>query len=109
MVLHIPQRSQFLHHVVGFLVLRPAAAFGYLRRLEFVDDLVNRVGVGIDRPAAGLTADAAEAFAVFGEIEARGGDILSFDVFPDIDLSPAEEWVDAYMFLFGGFCLVLVP
>ena len=39
---------------------------GDLRRLQFFDDLVDRVGFGIHRSAAGYSAHGLEALAVFG-------------------------------------------
>ena len=53
------------------------------------DNLVDGVGIRVDGTAAGFTADAAEPFAVFSEIQITNGDVFFLDVLPDIDFTPA--------------------
>ena len=64
--LHIAEGAEFLHGGDRFLVLGAAGALGDLGRLQFFDDLVDRVGFGLHRSAAGYAADGPEALAVFG-------------------------------------------
>ena len=77
---------------------------------QFLDDFADGFRSRLDGEGAGRAAQAAVPlpFAV-GEIERNHGDLLSLDVFPDVQLRPVQQRVDANVRAFFEIGLELVP
>src|ERR1051326_3416624 len=107
---HIPIPPQLLESVLTFLILRPAGAlrgFGYA---EFFNDFADATGIGFDWESAGSAAEAAVAFVfAIGEVKRNDRDIFAFDVFPDIQLGPMQQRMNADVRSLLEISLELVP
>src|SRR6266853_1216975 len=107
---HVPVAAQLLEGVFAFLVLGAAGALAGLGVAEFFDDLADVPGVGFDREGAGMATDAPIPLPVaVGEIERDDRDILPLDIFPDVQLRPVQERMDADVGAFLEIGLKLVP
>src|SRR5688572_31958236 len=83
---------------------------GELAGAELRHDLAHRPGRRLDRPGAGVTAEGPVANAVgSGVVERDRRDGLALDVFPDIELGPVEQGMNADMSPRCEIRLVLIP
>lgn len=77
---------------------------------QLLNDLVNVPALGPDRLCARRAAERAVARAVaLVIVERHGGDVLALNVFPDIQLRPVEQGMDAHMRAGGKVGFELVP
>ncbi len=96
-------------HSTAF-ILRAPGSLGHRGAAQFGDDLRDRIRAGIDGTRAGHTAEAAITGAGAPvKIQLRQGNPFLFEVFPDIQLGPVEQRVDARMSSGGKRRLVLIP
>src|SRR5436190_1255167 len=108
---HVALAAQLLETVLAVLHA-PRALGDILERsaLQFDDDVVDALGLALDRPLAGAAAQAAVARAVALVVVQRDRrDRFALDVLPDVELGPIEQRVDAQV---GARCevgLELVP
>src|SRR2546428_8370516 len=108
MVLHVAVFAEQLHPAA--FVLRAAGALGYRGASQLLDDLVHGLGRGLDRERARSAAQAPVAGPVaLVEVEVDDRDVLSADVFPDVDLRPVEQGMDPDVRALGEGSLELVP
>src|SRR5689334_17341187 len=91
------------------LILRPSRPLRHGRMAQFIDDIVHRLGGGLDGEGARRTTEASIPSALAPiQIEIDKWNIFEFDVLPDIDLGPVQQWVNTDMRALrkGGFKLV---
>src|SRR6266542_3407219 len=92
--LHVPVFAQQLH--AAALILGAAGAFGDRGQLQLFDQLVDVLRRGLDPERARRAAETPISGAIaLVEVQVDDLDVLQAYVFPDIDLPPVEERVDA--------------
>src|ERR1035438_215225 len=107
---HVAVAPKLLESVLAFLVLRPAGALGRAVVAQLLDDLAHRARLRLDGERARVTADAPVTFPLLvREVERDDGHALALDVFPDIQLRPVQQRVDADMGARLEVRLELVP
>src|ERR1035437_5346426 len=95
---HISVPTQFLEGRFTFLVLRPARPLRRPCAAQFLDDLMHRARLGLHRECARVTPNAAVTFSLLvREVERDDGDALALDIFPDVQLRPVQQRVNADM------------
>lgn len=112
-ILHVAVPAKGLQAAAVFLVLGTARTLrnvGQGAGLQLFDNLPGAAGSGPDGPGAGGAAQGAVALAVaLVVIQGYGGDVLPFDVFPDVQLGPVQQGMDAHMGTRRKVGLELVP
>jgi hypothetical protein len=95
------------------LILCPARAFSDVRKLsasELLDDLGRISGVRINRKRAGIASQGAIPLSIsVVVIEGDGGYFFSMDIFPDVQLCPVQEGMNANVGSGSKIGLELVP
>src|SRR5256885_7646149 len=106
--LHVPVFSEQLHPAP--FILRAARSLCHCRMPQLVNDVVHGLRCRFDRRRAGRTAETAIAGPLpFVEIEVDEGNVLDFDVFPNIDFRPIQQRMDPDMSSRGKSRLELIP
>ena len=94
-VSHVAVAAQLLEGVLALLVLGAPGAFGRARAAQFLHDLPHRARGGLDGKGAGGAPDAAKAFtAAVVKIQRDHRDVLTLDIFPDVQFRPVQQGMD---------------
>src|ERR1035437_6858514 len=95
---HVSIPPQILEGRFAFLVLRPARTLRRSCAAQFLHDLMHRARLGLHRECARVTPNTPVTFSLLvGEVERDDGDALALDIFPDVQLRPVQQRVNADM------------
>src|SRR5688572_19984146 len=107
---HVPIPAQLLERVLAFLVLGATGALGGFGVAQFLDDVAHGFCVRLDWKRAGRAAQAAITFTLaVRKVERDNRNVFALDVFPDIQLRPVQQGMDANVRALFKVRLELVP
>src|SRR3989344_3862325 len=111
--LHVPFAPERLQTTTVFLILCTAGTFGDIDEFstaKFFDDLLRVLRGRLNRSRARIIPQGTIPLAVpLIIIQRDGRDLLTIDVFPDVQFRPVEQRVDADMRSGNEIRLVLIP
>src|SRR5688572_30169029 len=109
-LLHVSIASEFFESIFTLFILGAPGTFGRPRHPQLFDNVAHGSSIRLDGESAGSAAQAAIALAFsVGKVKRYDRDLLTLDVFPNVQLRPVKQGMDADVGAFFEIGFELVP